>query len=85
MKFNLKDYKLFSKNNVLGFIKHNLTGCVSWKGYTLTSKPDPKLGYNKFDYFLQIPVVGMLGLVCCMAVFIPIIYISIFIQQLKDS
>ena len=83
MKFKLEDYKLFSKKDVLKFVKQNINGSFSWKGYTLTNKPSHKFGYNKFDYFMQLPIIGLVGLVCGATVVIPFVYIGIFIQQIK--
>lgn len=85
MRFDLQDYKLFNKKDVGVFIKQNLRGSFTWNGYVSRNKPDHKFGYNKFDYFLQIPVIGAVGLLCGVVVVTPVIYCGIFIQQIKEK
>lgn len=85
MKFSIEPYKLFNKKDVVNFIKHNMNGSFTWKGYVSKNKPDHKFGYNKFDYFLQIPLIGALGLGCGVIVFTPVIYFGIFMQQVKEN
>ena len=72
------------KKDVLDFIKLNMNGSFTWKGYVSKNKPDHKFGHTKFEYFLQIPVIGMLGAMCIILAATPIIYFSIFIQQIKE-
>ena len=85
MKFDLQPYKLFTKKDVGVFIKQNLRGSFTWTGYVKNNKPDPKFGHTRFEYFLQIPVIGILGMLCGIAVVTPIIYYGIFIQQIKEK
>ena len=85
MRFDLQDYKLFTKKDVGVFIKQNLRGSFTWNGYVSRNKPDRKFGHTRFEYFLQIPVIGILGMLCGIAVVTPIIYCSIFIQQIKEK
>lgn len=85
MKFSLEPYKLFNKKDVVEFISLNLNGSFAWKGYKLSTKPDRKFGHNMFEYFLQIPVIGLVLAICLVLIFTPIVYISIFVQQVKGQ
>lgn len=85
MKFELKPYKLFCTKDVLKYIKWNLTGSYTWKGYVRNNKPDHKFGHTRFEYVLQIPLLGVLITLVGSILLIPIIYTGIFIQQIKEK
>lgn len=58
-------------NNILKFIKMNLSGKFLWNSYVKHSAHDHKFGPNFVDYVAQIPVVGL--------AFVVVIYIFLYL------
>lgn len=44
---------------MIKLIKNNLNGYFSWDKYIKFSHHDHKFGTNKFEYFCQMPIVGV--------------------------
>lgn len=83
----MRGFVELSKQNGMDIIDKCLNVLKTYKG-----RYEPKtrwnmfrFGYNKFDYFLQIPVIGAVGLLCGVVVVTPVIYCGIFIQQIKEK
>lgn len=63
-------------NNILKFIKMNLSGKFLWNNYVKYSHHDHKFGPNLIDYLAQIPVVG-LAFVCVVYIFLTLVFAAI--------